>query len=336
MDKYFREFDFSDFWDDDEYSLKEYVCEPVTTELIEKVESELGFKLPASYVQLMKMHNGGTPNKNSFPTQEPTCWAVDHVCITGIAAISFDKNYSLCGEMGSKFMQEEWGYPEIGICICDTPTAGHDMIMLDYRECGKEGEPKVVHVDQESDFKITFLAENFEAFISGLITEEAMEILHLENKNKKKSVQKMWEDFIEKMPEYKDQKMTDSYYFCDNEKDANECSELVFNGIKRATAGSKFCYDKESWDIPKVGDLTVITDWSGEATSIIKTTKVEFIPYKEITAEHAFIEGEGDKSLEYWRKVHWDYYTRELAKYNEKLSEEMIIIFEEFEKVFPV
>lgn len=68
-------------------------------------------------------------------------------------------------------MQENWGYPAIGPCICNCPSAGHDMIMLDYRKCGPEGEPEVVHVDQEWDFQITTLAPNFEAFVRGLVDE---------------------------------------------------------------------------------------------------------------------------------------------------------------------
>lgn len=47
-----------------------------------------------------------------------------------------------------------------------------DMIFLDYRECGPNGNPKVVHVDQEFDYKITELAENFETFIEMLQNED--------------------------------------------------------------------------------------------------------------------------------------------------------------------
>ncbi len=119
----------------------------------------------------MKIQNGGIPRNRRFPTEVPTSWSKDHVAISGILGIGRKKTYSLCGKLGSKFMQEEWGYPDIGICIPNCPSAGHDMIMLDYRKCGRQGEPEVVHVDQESDYKITFLAKDFEAFIRGLVNE---------------------------------------------------------------------------------------------------------------------------------------------------------------------
>ena len=165
--KFFNNFDFSDFWDDCDYSLKQYVEEYPSDDLISSIEQELGYKLPASYIELMKFHNGGMTNKSCYSTSEE-----DYIEITGIMGIGRTKTYSICGELGSQFMIDEWGYPSIGVCICDCPSAGHDMIMLDYSNCGKDGEPEVVHIDQESDYEKTFLAKDFETFIRGLVNEE--------------------------------------------------------------------------------------------------------------------------------------------------------------------
>ena len=171
MSKIFTDLDLSDFWEDSDYARKSYVESPPSNELISSIETELAVTLPDSYLELMNTQNGGRPRNCCFPTKVPTSWAGDHVAISGIAGIGREKTYSLCGSLGSKFMQEEWGYPEIGICICDCPSAGHDIIMLDYRKCGRSGEPEVVHVDQERDFKVTFLATDFEGFVRGLVSE---------------------------------------------------------------------------------------------------------------------------------------------------------------------
>lgn len=168
----FKDFDLAGFWDDSDHALEAYVEPPFSNEVLASVEEELGYKLPAAYVELMHSHNGGIPANTRFPTNEPTSWAEDHIAITGIAGIGRTKEYSLCGELGSQFMLDEWGYPDIGICICDCPSAGHDIVMLDYSACGPQGEPTVVHVDQENDYGITYLAPNFESFIRGLVSEE--------------------------------------------------------------------------------------------------------------------------------------------------------------------
>ncbi|WP_338551547.1 Imm51 family immunity protein [Paenibacillus sp. KS-LC4] len=172
QDEPFASFDLQSFWEDSDYARKSYVLPQPTAELIASIEQELGYKLPASYIALMNSQNGGIPVNCRFPTEEPTSWSEEHVAITGIMGIGRNKSYSLGGDLGSRFMIEEWGYPDLGIVICDCPSAGHDVIMLDYRFCGPDGEPAVVHVDQEDEYNITYLACSFEQFIKGLVHDD--------------------------------------------------------------------------------------------------------------------------------------------------------------------
>ncbi|WP_339320490.1 SMI1/KNR4 family protein [Paenibacillus sp. FSL R10-2734] len=156
-------FDFSEFWDDSEYALEEYVSDPPTDEMVASVQEELVFKLPAFYVDMMRLHNGGIPHNNRYTHSETG----EAITISGILSIGREKNKSLCGASGSRFMIENGGYPEVGVVICDCPSE-NEVIMLDYREFGNDGEPEVIHVDRDNKYKITRLADSFETFIRGL------------------------------------------------------------------------------------------------------------------------------------------------------------------------
>ncbi|MHB8953311.1 MAG: SMI1/KNR4 family protein [Pirellulaceae bacterium] len=175
MSKIFADFDVRQFWKPSEYAMKEYVGDPLTDDMVAAVERELGYKLPASYVELMKGQNGGTPYQTNHRAKERTSWSHDHIAITGIYSIGGEKPCSLCGDFSSQFWVEEWGYPAIGVYFADCPSAGHDMLCLDYRVCGPNGEPQVVNVDQEWDYKTVFVAESFEAFIRGLEDDSAFD-----------------------------------------------------------------------------------------------------------------------------------------------------------------
>lgn len=129
-------------------------------------------------------------------------------------------------------------------------------------------------------------------------------------------------------------KQLDGWYFCDNETDADECAALVVAGIKRATSPSLWWHQASGEPLPKVGDLNIVTNWHGEAQCIIETVDVSIVPFNQITEKYAHTEGEGDKSLAFWKKVHWDYYHRELADTAYTPSEDMPIICEVFRVVF--
>ena len=161
----FEGFDFTDFWEESEYSAKHYVSKPPTDELIAEIEQELGYKLPESYIWLMKQHNGGIVNQNRMGcridrSEGYTEWTGNVVAVAGIMSIGREKTWSICG---TEFQCR----PDIGVAIANTWDCA-DMIILDYRECGKNGEPSVVCVDPNAHLQITKLADNFESFIRSL------------------------------------------------------------------------------------------------------------------------------------------------------------------------
>jgi hypothetical protein len=155
----------SDFWD----SGKRYrTGPPLTDGMVREAERLLGYRLPESYLRLLRQRNGGEPRRCCFPTTVRTYWAEDHICIRSLLGVGFEQGID--GEMESRYLIPEWGYPDVGIVIADTPSAGHDVVMLDYSLCGPQGEPRVIHVETESEEPIVIvLAPDVEAFAKGLV-----------------------------------------------------------------------------------------------------------------------------------------------------------------------
>ena len=83
----------------------------------------------------------------------------------------------------------------------------------------------------------------------------------------------------------------------------DELADLVLKGIKTATCSAYELYQINNEPLPQVGDYSVILNSSEEAVCIIKTLKVYVTAFNQVSDEHAFKEGEGDRSLGYWRNV---------------------------------
>lgn len=79
---------------------------------------------------------------------------------------------------------------------------------------------------------------------------------------------------------------------------------LVLAGTKTATASSIWDYEHTGEALPEVGLLNIILDGQGNPRALLETVSLEVVPFNEVTAEHAFAEGEGDQSLAHWREVH--------------------------------
>jgi hypothetical protein len=151
-----------DFFDGSEY----YTGPPLSDTMVASAEAALGYKLPAAYLELLRVKNGGAPKRQCHPTGGQS-WSDNHVRVTVIAGIGGRWGID-SEELGSRHLIRQGGFPETGVFIGWTPTAGHDGIMLDYSGCGPGGEPRVIHVDPEGgDMQV--LAPDFAAFLRGLV-----------------------------------------------------------------------------------------------------------------------------------------------------------------------
>ena len=117
--------------------------------------------------------------------------------------------------------------------------------------------------------------------------------------------------------------------------DPDGLAELTRGGVKTATASAGPLYELEGEPLPEAGEHSVILDSRDEAVCVIRTTRVYTVPFNQVSAEHARREGEGDRSLTYWRRVHEDFFRAELEEAGLEFSPSMPVVCEEFEVVWP-
>jgi len=114
----------------------------------------------------------------------------------------------------------------------------------------------------------------------------------------------------------------------------NRLLACVLDGPKRATAGALWTYEAHGESVPVPGEYSVVLDGHAVARCVVRTTTVDIIPFDQVDAEFAYDEGEGDRSLEYWRDVHWTYFVRELAGLGREATSDMPVVCERFEVVY--
>ncbi len=115
---------------------------------------------------------------------------------------------------------------------------------------------------------------------------------------------------------------------------ADHLLQLVLDGTKTATSGARWDYDVTDEALPEPGDLSIILDGDGHPRALIRTTDVAVLPFEDVDAEHAAAEGEGDRSLAYWRRVHRAFFT-EHADHDRGFDVRMPVVCERFEVLVP-
>ncbi len=111
---------------------------------------------------------------------------------------------------------------------------------------------------------------------------------------------------------------------------ADELVGLVLDGLKTATASARADYDAEGAALPRPGELGIVLDGAGHPRALVETTSVDVVAFSEVGEDHARDEGEGDRSLAHWRRVHAEFFGGPAGGF----EPDMPVVLERFRLVF--
>jgi uncharacterized protein YhfF len=152
--------------------------------------------------------------------------------------------------------------------------------------------------------------------------------------NNPERIAAFWKEFSETAPDVDPGEHYQVWYFGDSRDMANQLCELVLQGKKKATACLVWENELNPENAPVEDGYSIITDFDGNPKCIIKTTEIRIVPFEEVDEQFASDEGEGDESLEHWRRVHWDYFSRKCKEMGKEASQSMPVVCERFEVVY--
>ena len=115
--------------------------------------------------------------------------------------------------------------------------------------------------------------------------------------------------------------------FGTNKIESDFLFNLVKQGIKTATS---YLFDETFVEPSR---YSILTNWDETEKINLETTKFYVVLFNEVDKEHAWKEGEGTRTLEEWRTIHKEFFSKRLALQGKEFDENLKIVCEEFMRI---
>lgn len=146
-------------------------------------------------------------------------------------------------------------------------------------------------------------------------------------------VNDFWRRFLQATGRHESENYSSVFHFELTEYWSNELLRLVLEGKKKATCSSLESFRIEGEELPREGNLSIITDWDGDPRCVIETTKITILPFKDMTFDICKREGE-DECLETWVEGHTRFFSKESKELGYEFHPDMPVVFEDFQVIY--
>ena len=145
-----------------------------------------------------------------------------------------------------------------------------------------------------------------------------------------------WKQFIDSLPA-SDKALpflagSDSFGF--NEEDARDIADLILDGTKTATGSLLWTYEADGERVPQVGDFWIVTKGHDDPVCVIETIDQHIITFDQVPSEYAWEGGEGDRTVEGWRRIYWQLIQEECVRIGRVPSAQAPLVMERFRVIY--
>jgi uncharacterized protein YhfF len=144
------------------------------------------------------------------------------------------------------------------------------------------------------------------------------------------SIAAFWQRFLATQAAGAALSFTDAQQFGSGSEMGDALAALILAGTKTATCSCLWEWQAEGNPIPVAGSLSILLDGRGAPRAVLEITEVTVRQFDEVGAEFAAAEGEGDSSLETWRRIHWQWFSEVLPSIGRAPSRDMPLVCETF------
>lgn len=150
-------------------------------------------------------------------------------------------------------------------------------------------------------------------------------------------IEVFWRSFLDSQSDSAEanERFYESFRVGSRDESADEGARLILNKEKTATSSLLWEYDASGSRLPHIGSFSVVENGMRKPVCVVKTTWIEVIPFGDVDAQFAYEYGEGNRTLEGWRKMFWEYYSEVCETMNREMSNEAPLVCERFQVIFP-
>lgn len=149
------------------------------------------------------------------------------------------------------------------------------------------------------------------------------------------TIEEFWRDCCEALPAETAGRSYRARRFGDDPIVAQLILDLISAGEKTGTFAVDWEFEDRPGERPAPGDLYVVTDHSGMPGALIRITATETLPFNAVSERHVQCEGPALRQVGPWRKLHWEFWSRTLARIGRRPAQDMPILYQQFELLYP-